>query len=192
MAHSDVKEAFAILIDELNNVLKQTREEAARASRQGQYESAQARIEEARHIEKFIQDIRAKQKEWQRLTRRHRRPRKAKRSAKRLSRGERTPGEAHRLPILRALVALGGEAPMQQVLDRVYQEMKHELKPVDLEPLPSSPETPRWRNAAQWERFRMVQEGLLRADSPRGIWAITRQGRAFLQREGSRGGRHAD
>ena len=98
----------------------------------------------------------------------------------RLPRGERTPDKAYRLPILQALIALGGEAKMSQVLDRVYAEMKPHLKPADLEPLPSDAHTPRWRNAAQSARQAMVDEGLLRKDSPRGVWAITEVGRKFL------------
>ena len=31
----------------------------------------------------------------------------------------------------------------------------------------------------------MVQEGLLRSDSPRGIWEISEKGRAYLEKEGA-------
>ena len=59
--------------------------------------------------------------------------------------------------------------------------MESHLQPVDLEPLPSDPKTPRWRNAAMRERYAMVRAGLLRSDSPRGTWAITEQGREYLR-----------
>ena len=51
-----------------------------------------------------------------------------------------------------------------------------ELQEVDLEPLSSSPDNPRWRNAAQWARYSMVKKGLLKSDSPRGIWELTDKG----------------
>ena len=38
----------------------------------------------------------------------------------------------------------------------------------------------RWRNAAQWARNSMIHEGLLKADSPRGVWEISDQGRRAL------------
>lgn len=32
-----------------------------------------------------------------------------------------------------------------------------------------------------WERYRMVREGLLKQESPRGVWEITEQGHIYLQ-----------
>ncbi len=77
--------------------------------------------------------------------------------------------------ILKALAQLGGRARVEEVLERVERMVKPFLSPVDLEPVPSGTE-PRWRNRARWERFKMVQEGLLRPDSPRGIWELTELG----------------
>ncbi len=185
MPHRDVSEAFEILLGELETALSGVREEAAEASRQGNYERAQRLLIQAQQMEKLIADIRAKQQEWQRMVGELRRVREGKQEAKRLPRGVRTPKEAYRIPILRALVELGGRAPVQNVLERVFTEMENRLKPVDLQPLPSNPKEPRWRNAAMWERLRMVKEGLLRSDSPRGIWEITKLGREYLRRHSS-------
>lgn len=101
-------------------------------------------------------------------------------SRERLARGLRTPQQAYVRPILQALVELGGKGSIGEVLDRVYKLVEHQLRDVDLEPLPSSPDVPRWRNAAQWARQDMVETQLLRSDSPRGIWEITDAGRAHL------------
>ncbi len=54
---------------------------------------------------------------------------------------------------------------------------------VDFEPLASSPEQPRWRNAAQWARNALREKGLVRDDSPHGVWAISDKGRAWLDRQ---------
>jgi restriction system protein len=43
-----------------------------------------------------------------------------------------------------------------------------------------SPDNPRWRNAAQWARNSMVNEGLLKKDSPRGVWEISDKGKQYL------------
>ena len=51
---------------------------------------------------------------------------------------------------------------------------------VDFEPLSSSGML-RWRNTAQWARNSMVNEGLMKDDSKRGIWKISAQGRAYLK-----------
>jgi restriction system protein len=58
-------------------------------------------------------------------------------------------------------------------------KMRFELKPIDYERLNSG--AIRWVNTAQWERYLMIQEGLLKTDSPRGIWEITEKGKQFLE-----------
>jgi len=58
--------------------------------------------------------------------------------------------------------------------------MKGVLIRVDYEPLASDPEMLRWRNTAQWARNSMVKEGLLKSNSPRGIWEISEAGRVAL------------
>ena len=99
-----------------------------------------------------------------------------------LRKGLRTPTEAYYEPILQALDEMGGSGQTAEVLDRVGEIMKGVLKDVDYQPLASSPDNLRWRNAAQWARNSMVQEGLLKADSPRGVWDITDKGRETLRK----------
>jgi hypothetical protein len=99
----------------------------------------------------------------------------------RLARGLRTPEPAFVVPILKALRDLGGRAPMQHVLEKVGAAMKDQLREVDREPLKSDPNRPRWNNTAQWARNTMVDEGLLRRNSPRGIWEISEAGLRHLQ-----------
>jgi hypothetical protein len=107
--------------------------------------------------------------------------------AGRLTRGLRTPEAAFVLPILRALEELGGTAPMQQVLETVGSAMKDQLREVDYQSLKSDPGHPRWHNTAQWARNTMVREGLLKNNSPRGVWEITAAGRKNLRTNDSAG-----
>lgn len=183
MKHPNVTEAFSILIAELEMALKNTRQAAASATQEGNYDEAQTLLDEARKIERFIAEIRIKQREWTDLGSKSRSKRAA--AGPRLPRGQRTPEEAFRLPILRALFALGGQAPMSKVLERVYAEMKPHLKPADLRSLPSDAKTPRWRNTSQWARWALINEGLLQNDSLRGVWAISEKGRKYLGENGS-------
>lgn len=60
--------------------------------------------------------------------------------------------------------------------------MKHKLNEFDWQPLPSDPRSVRWRNKVYWYRSVLIQEGLIRSDTPRGIWGITDQGRDELAR----------
>lgn len=97
-----------------------------------------------------------------------------------MGRGLRTREEAYFAPILTTLSESGGRAKMSDVLPSVEKKMKSLLKKVDYEPLASDQEMPRWRNTEQWARNSIVKEGLLKADSPRGIWEISESGRQWL------------
>lgn len=99
----------------------------------------------------------------------------------RLRKGVKTPETDYHVPILEALVAMGGQGKTQDVLDRVGQGLQGQLKPVDWETL-SDGRTIRWRNAAQWARNSMVEAGFLSADSARGVWEITQKGRDRLRK----------
>jgi len=100
--------------------------------------------------------------------------------AKRARIGEILPTSGYRLPILEVLVEMGGSARMSDVLNKVFNKMKDQLKPKDMEKLPSGISI-RWENRAQWERLRLINEGYLKKDSPRGIWEITGAGRKLLE-----------
>jgi restriction system protein len=185
MKTNEVNEAFEILLEEIEAVADTLNDAGAEAFRAGDYDKARAAIEEATRLAEFREKVKALQKEWQGLfakvpRQKRRTSRKAKR---RLPRGLRTPEDAFRRPILEALVELGGSSSIGEVLDRVEQKMKGVLNSYYYEPLPSDPRSVRWRNTAQWCRNTLVREGLMKSDSPHGIWEISEQGRKWLTKE---------
>lgn len=96
-------------------------------------------------------------------------------------RGGATPQTTFRLPILRTLRELGGQARAAEVLEGVYAKVKHILKEADLEPaVADRAYEPLWKNRARWEAARLKKEGLL-ASVETGLWAITEKGRAYLE-----------
>lgn len=95
--------------------------------------------------------------------------------------GERLQQAEYTLPILEALIEMGGKGRMRNVLDRVFDKIRNQVKPKDLEQLPSGTAI-RWKNTAQWERQRLKGEGYLEKESPRGIWEITDEGRKLYER----------
>lgn len=98
-----------------------------------------------------------------------------------------TPVSAYREPLLMALMELGGSAHKNMVFDRVGAIMKDILTEDDYQEnhRPSSVrrgERIRWRQNAAWQRHKMVAEGLLKSNSPKGILEITEAGRlVFLE-----------
>jgi hypothetical protein len=79
----------------------------------------------------------------------------------------------YREPIIEALKELGGSANVYDVLDLVYQKVKDQLTEIDLSETLTG--NKRWWNTAQWERHLMVKDGLVKSDSPRGIWELNPQ-----------------
>jgi hypothetical protein len=77
-------------------------------------------------------------------------------------------------------IELRGEAHAKDVLERVHTKMKNILNSYDYEEL-SSNNQKRWEIAARWAKHKMVEEGLLDRNAPRGAWRITEKGRKFYQ-----------
>jgi hypothetical protein len=73
--------------------------------------------------------------------------------------------------IIRALKKLGGRAKVADVLQEMGRQLKGKLLPGDLE-LRKDGKTIAWVNNAQWQRLVMVREGILKHDSPNGIWEL--------------------
>lgn len=100
----------------------------------------------------------------------------------RLPRGQKIPNEDYYEPILLTLLELGGRARASAVLNGVEKRMKHKFTEVDYHERPSGGEI-RWRLTAQWERNTMVHQlGVLRNDSPHGVWELSEAGIAEARR----------
>jgi hypothetical protein len=83
-------------------------------------------------------------------------------------------------PILSIIDAAGGSAPAREVIEELGERLRGRLTARDMEPIEMG--ELRWRNRARFARLRMIEQGLLSNDSPRGIWEITDAGRAYLDR----------
>jgi NADPH:quinone reductase-like Zn-dependent oxidoreductase len=96
---------------------------------------------------------------------------------------EYTPEAEYQLPVLQALVDLGGSAPIESVLERVEQLMRGVLREVDYEGFERNPRQ-RWNNQARWARQRLADKGQIKpyVKGNRGLWEISEAGRERLQR----------
>ncbi len=179
MNKNEVNIAFEILLEEIEEVFNIISQEGETAFKKQDFEKAKKLIENGERLRNFREKVKTLQEEWKNIF--STTIQKVKRKERgRLKRGLRTPESEFILPILQSLVELGGKAEMKAVLDKVYEKMKSILNTYDLQPLKSNPTSKRWQNTAQWARNTMVDEGLLKSNSPRGIWEITEKGRKSL------------
>lgn len=187
---TNVYAAFELLLEEIEAEVEFINRVGAKAFDSRNYDRAKEALERAGTLVAFREKVAALRREWDALaaaeSEEDEEARTQRRNLGRLQRGIRTREEQYFLPILRTLVEQGGSAKINEVIDRVGKQMKGVLKSVDYEPLASDPDMPRWRNAAQWARWTMVNEGLLKADSPRGVWEITEAGRRAVEQQSER------
>lgn len=183
MTGNEVQIAFEILLEEIEAAGNAVIRHGSQALVQKRFDEAKQAIELGVRIEEFRNRVKAMQSEWINLfsVRLPSAKSMRRKPSKRLQRGLRTPEDAFRQPILEALVELGGSGTVEQVLETVGKKMEGILNEHDQMPLPSDPSSIRWKNTAQWCRNTMAREGLLKADSPRGIWEISDKGRREVE-----------
>ena len=185
---TNVFAAFEMLLEEVEVEIDFINQAGSKAFQRSDYASVEQHRQRASRATQLRDKLVELRREWDDLVVAHTDKveeetiRNERRNLGRLQRGSRTPEMAFRQPILKVLVEKGGSARMSDVLAGVEQLMKGVLKQVDYEPLRSQPDAPRWRNTAQWERDTMVKEGLLKSNSPRGVWEITEAGRRALNK----------
>lgn len=185
MAKDEVKTAIELLLEEVGRTYDVLYQEAQKAVAIHDIDRSQHILEICKKVKAFKEKVENLKSEWDAIfsgvaymPTKNGSCRKKKRS--RLERGLRTPEEKFILPILEALVELGGEAHASDVLKLVHAKMKNILNTYDYEDL-SSNNQKRWENTAQWTKDRMVKEGLLDRNVPRGVWRITEKGKKFYQ-----------
>jgi len=186
---TNVSAAFEMLLEEVEAEIEFFNEVGKAAIEKRDYERVSEAITHATNITSFREKIATLESEWEELSaafkvepEEEEQVGSERRNLGRLRRGIRTPDKAFREPILAALVELGGSGSVGDVLDLVERRMKKVLKKVDFQPLASDPNNLRWRNAAQWCRNNLVKASLMKSDSPRGVWEITEEGRAHLEK----------
>jgi len=184
---TNVEAAFEMLLEEIEAEIDFVNGVGSKAFEKRDYDRAREALEHAGRLTGFRDKAVALKKEWDGFAvievdeEDRKAAQKQRQNFGRLQRGMRTRAEAYYIPILQVLSDMGGSGKVADVLDRVGKKMKGTLKKPDYEPLASSPDNLRWRNAAQWARNTMVNESLLKKDSPRGIWEISDKGESHLR-----------
>lgn len=170
--------AFDLLLSEIDKALETLRAQGGQAFVAGDYSSVEKLKERARAIEAFKERAQELKREWRQLASEPAMPGAV--TPRRQPHGVLTPEGAYRVPILKALVELGGSGSSHTVIGRVYEQMKGILNDADRAPSSSDPQRPKWHNRTEWCRNTMREEGLIRSDSRRGTWEISAAGRAWL------------
>jgi restriction system protein len=188
MAKQEKILALDLLLEELDEIVLRLNEEGASLFKAGKYGPARALLSKVESVTGFRGKVLCLKEDWKALnvpvTHKPARPQdtSARATSPPLKPGLKTGYEEFRYPILAALERLDGSGQVREVLRIVEEIMGEGLNKYDYQPLPSNPNSVRWKNTASWERHSMVQDGLLAPDSPRGVWEITEAGREALEK----------
>lgn len=206
---TDVSTAFELLLGKIEIEINSLDKAASKASEEHDRKSAREVLERADQITAFRDKVVSLRKEWETLagewgdtereeimlaefenssmfsqmtqdsTEREEILLTEQRNLSRLPQEKRTPEENFYQSILQVLVESGGSARPRNVLVKLETMMRGVLKPVDYDHLRSG--EIRWRKTANFARNSMAnKKGLLKSNSPRGIWEITDAGRKYL------------
>ena len=179
-----VEAGFEILLEEMETEIEFINQSGAKAFAARNYDAARAVLERADQATALREKLAELRVEWEKFSPGAAATNGAKKNGShdlsRLQRGIRTRETAYFKPILQVLNQMGGLGDMAEVLERLPKLMKGTLRDIDFEPLTANSEVPRWWNTAQWAQSAMVQAGLLKADSPRGVWEMTEAGHKLI------------
>ncbi len=93
---------------------------------------------------------------------------------------ERPSGKEFRKPLLRTIYEMGGSARTRDLYPVMEKHMTAVLLPGDFKNFSFGDR--RWRNSIRRERLKLVNEGYLRDDSPRGIWELSEKGSKLIEK----------
>ena len=176
---------FEVLIEEMETEIEFINQAGSRAFAERDYEGARQILGRADHASALREKLASLRAEWEKVT-----PavtaddgnvkKNGSHDLSRLRRGIRTRESAYFKPILQVLSQMGGVGQMDEVLERLPKVMKGTLTEVDFEPLAAGSDVPRWWNTAQWAHNSMTQAGLLKIESPRGVWEMSETGHKLI------------
>ena len=192
MVYDNTLEAFDLLMEEIENLLESKRNEGAEAYRKGEtviFQETDKIVKFLEELRKTVDELRYKTFSFLQVPLKDPKLEKEARNQKANSRTpekephkrfalDATPTHVYRFLILETLFEMGGKAFSKEVERKIEEKMRQYFRPDDLRPVSSG--QIRWRKRLHWCRYFMVKDGLLRDDTPRGIWEITNQGRQEL------------
>ena len=87
----------------------------------------------------------------------------------------------YRIPILKALIFLGGSSEETEVIEFLEKEMKNKFTEEDFE-IHEGEQRKRWISNMYFETSNMTDEGLLSNEAPKNSWEICQKGIDYLSK----------
>lgn|SRR3990172_8229007 len=180
----DSESAFKALKSEIKANIRHLQTEGSEQILNGNYAGSEKLIDQAKALEELQKQIGHVQQQWKKLLPQPTLPGitpVGQRNTVPVTVGVKTHEKYFYLPILKALVELGGSGPTKTVIDRVGEMLADRLNDYDKQVLTNG-HSIRWRSTTAFVRLKLVQEGLMSKGSPEGKWEISKEGREYLEK----------
>ena len=82
-------------------------------------------------------------------------------------------------PLMEVIYERGGTASGRDLYPALRERMKRYLTPGDFDRIGSGDN--KWRRTVKSARDQLVEDGYLRGDAPRGVWALSKEGVALVE-----------
>lgn len=175
----NTEDAFSVLNTQGHAALGKLQSEGKELFGRADFEGAKKIAEKAQKVTALIRELENLQSRWQECIPEPVTVIEYDLPIHKTPNGEITIQPYYRIPILQALIEMGGSGATSRVIDRVGEIMKDYFSDVDNQLLPSGRDI-RWRNNCAWHRYTMVQDGLLVRGSQVGTWEISPKGREYF------------
>jgi len=191
MNKNEISTSFDNLIENINKLLPNLNQQSSDLIEKHQYQEAKETISKAETVMSLRKKIENLKEEWLGLnlpsadsppSSEDTKQKVSPETEKQFRSQSHTSSKEFRIPILQALVNLGGSAKRKLVFDELEKIMGDQLSENDREPLPSRKRVARWQRIATNTRTKMRDEGYITVDPNKGVWIITEKGRAFLDK----------
>ncbi len=188
-----LKDGINTLLEEISKAIDQENSSIGDALQAKRFDEAKEILQRAEALTILKDKVMAIMEEWNSLTAAAPEPKpvvakKVEATIKRAKpmkslrgRVTRVKKSSYYLPILSVLSEIGGEGRAKEVLQQVHEKMQSALSSADNERMASGSKLPYWQYTAQFARNDLLKKGYLKANSARGIWEISDEGREYLK-----------
>ena len=189
MTDNEITKSFDNLINSMDELLPVLDQQGSKLVEKHHYQEARETISKAEMVMSLQNKLNALKDDWLGLGLATDEPSPADKEAskkvspeteKQFRSQSHTSSKEFRIPILQALVNLGGSAKRKLVFDELEKIMGDQLSENDWKPLPSRKRVSRWQRIATNTRTNLREDGYITVDANQGIWIITEKGKAFL------------
>jgi len=190
MNRNEITKSFDNLTKDINTLLPELNQQSSELIDKHQYQEAKEIISKAERVLSLRNKLESLKEEWLDLelhsleTRSSSDEDKLKVSpeTERKFRSQpHTKTKEYLIPILQALVNLGGSAKRQHIFQEIENIMSDQLLENDKNPLPSNPSVTRLQRIATSAGRKLRKEGYITIGPKTGVWEIAEKGRIFLE-----------